>query len=105
VPGFRVRLGNSGTAGEVADKVVERLRISEREQEETTSNGQTRVRNQIGWARFYLAKAGLLDASTRGVWALTEAGRKAKLDQEATYALFKQVHGSFRSEGPRGRPG
>lgn len=88
-------LGNSGTAGEVSDRVVDRLKISEKEQEETTSNGQPRIRNQIGWARFYLAKAGLLDASQRGVWALTDAGLSTKLDADAVHALFKSVQKQF----------
>jgi len=89
------QLGSSGTAGEVTDKVIERLKISETEQEATTSNGQSRVRNQIGWARFYLVKAGLIDASQRGVWTLSEAGRATKLDAQAVYALFKRVHLQF----------
>lgn len=88
-------LGNSGTADEVTDRVIERLRLSEREQEETTSNGQSRVRNQIAWARFYLAKAGLLDASRRGVWALTDAGRKCATDAESVHAMFKSVQRQF----------
>lgn len=88
-------LGSSGTAGEVADRVIERLKISEKAQEATTSNGQSRVRNQIGWARFYLVKAGLVDASQRGVWTLTEAGRAAALDADAVLALFKAVHKQF----------
>ena len=83
-------LGNSGTPSEVTDRVIERLRVSEREQEQTTSNGQLRVRNQIAWARFYLVKAGYVDASRRGVWGLTDAGRKADLDdREAVLAMFK----------------
>ena len=53
-------LGNSGTPSEVTDRVLERLKVSEQEQEETTSNGQSRVRNQIAWGRFYLAKAGYI---------------------------------------------
>jgi restriction system protein len=92
-------LGNSGAPAEVADHVVERMHLSEAEQEQTTSNGQSRVRNQIGWARFYLAKAGLVDASQRGVWALTEAGRKAKLDPDAVHTLFKTVHRQFPRKG------
>ena len=83
-------LGNSGTSAEVADRVLDRLKVSEQEQEETTSNGHSRVRNQIGWARFYLAKAGYLDASQRGVWRLTEVGRMAKLDADAIRAMFKE---------------
>jgi restriction system protein len=88
-------LGSSGNASEVVDRVIERMRLSEAEQEETTSNGQSRVRNQIAWARFYLAKAGIIDASTRGVWTLTEAGRAASLDPEAVLSLFKSVQQQF----------
>ncbi|MDH3287813.1 MAG: restriction endonuclease, partial [Betaproteobacteria bacterium] len=36
---------------------------------------QTRFENQVHWARFYLAKAGYIDSSQRGVWTLTEKGR------------------------------
>ena len=69
------------------------------EQQETTSNGQSRVRNQIAWARFYLAKAGLLGASRRGVWNLTPAGRAAKLDAEGVLALFKKAQRQFSRKG------
>jgi restriction system protein len=88
-------LGNSGTASEVADRVLDRLGVSEREQEETTSNGHSRVRNQIGWARFYLAKAGYLDASQRGVWSLTEVGRAARLEPDAVQTMFRDVRKKF----------
>jgi restriction system protein len=89
------QLGNSGTSGEVSDLVIEQLGLSQTEQTETVSNGQSRVRNQIGWARFYLAKAGYLDASQRGVWTLTELGRTSNLDADAVHALFKAVHKQF----------
>src|SRR3989304_4285344 len=42
-------------------------------------SGQSRIYNQIAWARLYLVKAGLLDSSKRGVWSLTEKGRTAEL--------------------------
>lgn len=88
-------LGNSGTAAEVVDRVIDRLGITEQEQEATTPNGHPRVKNQIGWARFYLVKAGYLDASQRGVWTLTELGQSSKLDADSTYALFKAVRKQF----------
>jgi restriction system protein len=98
-------LGSSGTAGEVTDRVIERLKLSEAEQARTTSNGQSRVRNQIAWARFYLVKAGFLDASQRGVWALTELGSASKLDAESVYELFKAVQKGFpRKESQRSGP-
>jgi restriction system protein len=53
----------------------------------------------VAWARFYLAKAGLVDASRRGVWALADKGRSAKpMSQAEALALFKQVHQTFSVE-------
>jgi restriction system protein len=88
-------LGGSGQPKEITDTVLERLRISEVEQAQTLKNGSSRVRNQVAWARFYLAKADLLDASRRGVWALTEKGRTVSLTQNAVFQLFKEVHSNF----------
>jgi restriction system protein len=85
-------LGGSGQPKEITDTVLERLRISEREQAQTLKNGSSRVRNQVAWARFYLAKADWLDASRRGVWALTEKGRTVSLSQNTVLQLFKDVH-------------
>ena len=56
--------------------VARNLNISEAEQSEPLPSGvQTRFENQVHWARFYLAKAGYIDSSQRGVWTLTEKGR------------------------------
>jgi len=71
---FLKESGGSGTAAEVIDRVIEKMRISESEQEVTLKSGQSRVRNQVQWARLYLAYAGLIDASKRGIWSLTENG-------------------------------
>jgi restriction system protein len=88
-------LGGTGKAKEVTDTVLERLHISEREQAQTLKNGGSRVRNQVAWARFYLAKGDLLDASRRGVWALTEKGRTVYLSPNIVTRLFKDVHAQF----------
>ena len=56
--------------------IARELRISEAEQSESLPSGvQTRFENQVHWARFYLARAGYIDSSQRGVWTLTEKGR------------------------------
>lgn len=88
-------MGSSGSTDEIIDRVIERMGVSEAEQAETTSNGQSRVRNQINWARFYLAKAGIVDAPRRGVWSLTDAGRAMKLDHDSVLALFRTVQSRF----------
>jgi restriction system protein len=88
-------LGGSGQPKEVTDTVLERLHISEREQAQALKNGGSRVRNQVAWARFYLAKADLLDASRRGVWALTEKGRTVHLSPDAVAQIFKDVQANL----------
>ena len=98
-------LGYSGAAGEVTDRVIERCKISEKEQAETTSNGQSRVRNEIAWARFYLAKGGLLGSSQRGIWNLTSAGRTAKLTADDVLALFRRVQGRKVAKSTGGAEG
>jgi restriction system protein len=69
-------LGGSGRPDEVRTVIARDLRISDAEQSEPLPSGvQTRFENQVHWARFYLAKAGYIDSSQRGVWTLTEKGR------------------------------
>jgi len=90
-----LELGGSGRPDEVMDIVAEKMKISEDEQTITISSGESRFRKNVNWARFYLAKAGLIDASTRGVWTLTEEGRKTTLTTETTYELFTHIHRQF----------
>ncbi|MBK1644068.1 restriction endonuclease [Thiocapsa imhoffii] len=88
-------LGGSGKPAEVTDAVIESLAIPEEEQQETTKNGNSRVKNQIAWARFYLAKGGLIDPSERGIWRLTKQGETAKLSVDDVYEMFKSVQGEM----------
>ena len=84
-----------GRPDEVMEVIAEKLEVGDDEREVVISSGESQFHNSVGWARFYLAKAGLIDASTRGVWTLTEEGRKTSLSTEATYALFKRIYKQF----------
>ncbi|MEI7894102.1 MAG: DUF262 domain-containing protein [Myxococcales bacterium] len=98
-PGGSRRAG-SATAGAVTNEVIKRLALSEDKLAETTTNGQSRVRNQIGWARFYLSKADMIRAPRRGVWTLTRKGLETKLDEEdKIIELFKGVQARFKKVG------
>ena len=88
-------LGGSGRPAEVTDLVLERLEVSEAEQELTNQNGGSKVRNQVAWARFYLVKAGYLSSSQRGVWGLTDKGEQSNLDHEAVVAMFRELSKKF----------
>jgi len=91
-------LGGSGSPDEVRAGVASRLAISEEEQSDQLASGSSRFDNQVAWARFYLTRAGLLDASRRGVWSLTEKGRPTSLSDAAALQLFKDTHKVFSGE-------
>src|SRR5437762_3479119 len=85
-------LGGSGRPREVRDIITRKMRISEDAQSELLPSGNSRYDNQVQWARFYLAKAGLIDSSRRGVWSLTDKGRSVeKLSAEQALQIFREV--------------
>lgn len=92
-------LGDSGTASEVTDHVIDMLQIPEEKLEETLKNGTSRIRNQIAWARMYLVKADYMDSSQRGIWSLTEKGiNSKKLTQDDIVKIFKVGQGRYTDE-------
>jgi restriction system protein len=88
--------GGAGNSSNVIEQIIESLGITDEELEEATSNGQSRIRNQIQWARFYLFKAGLIDNAQRGIWRLTNEGLEKTLTDEGVYSLFKGVQESVK---------
>lgn len=81
-------LGGSGTPDEVVQRIAEDLTIPDEVQNELLPSGESRYRNQVAWARFYLVREGLVDSSKRGVWSLTEGGRSTKLTFEQARQIF-----------------
>lgn len=75
-----VNLGGSGSIDEIYETVVE----IEKFDEETLAilhnpekSSQTEIGYRLAWARTYLKKAGYLENSSRGVWALTDKAKQA----------------------------
>ena len=95
------RLGGSGRPEEVVELIADSLGITDKERNELISSGESRFRKNVNWARFYLAKAEYIDSSTRGVWTLTEAGRKIKLNPQEALRLFNDIHKRFSKTGTR----
>lgn len=90
--------GGSGTATEIIDRSIEKLGISEQEQKVMLKSGLPRVRNQVQWARLYLVKAGYLESSQRGIWSLTEKGRKANFTEEVALQAYKASSKQWQKE-------
>ena len=68
-------LGGSARPAEVYKQIARALDLSDEILNEEKVSGGSRFGNQVDWARFFLAKAGYIDSSIRGVWSLTEPGR------------------------------
>jgi len=81
-------LGGSGRSSEVTDLIIEKLNISEAELEDLLQSSQSRIKNQIHWARMVLVKIGFIDSSQRGVWSLTEKGFNTDLSKDDLLTLY-----------------
>jgi 5-methylcytosine-specific restriction enzyme B len=84
-------LGGEGRPKDVFEWIAESGEIPKSETEAVTKGGNASFQNKIGWARFYLAKAGLIDDSRRGIWSLTSEGRETKLDHADSLTIFKDI--------------
>lgn len=91
-------LGGSARPDEVCAHIAKALNVSEEEQAEPLASGESRFENQVQWARFYLARAGFIDSSKRGVWTLTEKSRSLmSLSHDEAMDVFRSVQSKFRS--------
>lgn len=66
-------LGGSGTNGEICEKVVLDLKLSDDIVDETHlgSTNQSELEYQLAWARTYLKNYGVIENSARSVWSIT----------------------------------
>jgi restriction system protein len=66
-----------GAPAKVAhNAAAEALGITEQERQQLIPSGQPVYKNRAGWAHDRLKRAGLSSSPQRGVWMLTEAGKK-----------------------------
>jgi restriction system protein len=91
-------IGGSAKPDEAVDRVAEDLKIPDRVLNEVLPSGGSRFRNRVAWARFYLAREGLLDSSKHGVWSLTEKGFKTTLTDEQSEEIFRKWTKIFQDQ-------
>ena len=78
------KLGGSASITEQVDEVLSILDLSEEDASHIHRGNTTKLEYRLAWARNYLKRFGLLDNSSRGVWALTSEGQKNReVDKEA----------------------
>ena len=70
-------LGGSGTINEIDQKTIEILQLPPDVTDFPHGDGnKTEVEYRLAWTRTYMKKVGLLENSSRGIWALTAKGRE-----------------------------
>jgi len=79
-------LGGSGSIEEINDKTAEIMGLRDQQLEilhDSKKGGRTEFEYRIAWSRTYLKKYGILENSSRGVWALTADGNNlSRLDEK-----------------------
>ena len=80
-------LGGSAAIDELCSRVAEIMQFSDEQLEvvhDAERGSQTEVEYRLAWTRTYLKRYGLVENSSRGVWALTARGRETeKVDPRA----------------------
>jgi restriction system protein len=76
--------GNEVKLRNVINQLADKFNLSDEERNEALPSGrQSVLDNRIGWARTYLTKAGLLKATKRAHFVITERGIQALQDTNA----------------------
>jgi len=69
---------------DAGEQLANEFGLTEEERKELLQSGtQTVLANRVGWASTYLKKAGLLESTRRGYFAITERGLKVLQDNPA----------------------
>ena len=83
-------LGGSGTPKAVLQKIQELIAVPESVHTEKMESGQSRLYNEVAWARKYLVWEGLVESPERGTWALTAKGQNAVLDDREAQKIAER---------------
>jgi restriction system protein len=92
-------LGGSGTIEEINAKVIEAVGLSDEQLEvihDPERGSQTEVEYRLAWVRTLLKRYGVIDNSSRGVWALTANGRE--IDQVNPQAVRRYMAAEQRKK-------
>lgn len=96
---------------DIADRIANDFDLTQEEQEELLPSGRQRLLyNRLGWAKFYLSKAGLIDSPRRGRFIASDAGRtllagnpiKVDVDLLKTFPVYAAFIGKTAEASPVG---
>src|SRR4030042_3712953 len=88
-------LGGSGTNEEINSKVIEIAHVPSEQLEilhNPAKGGMTEIEYRLMWTRTYLKKFGVIENSTRGIWALTSNGSAIdRIDEKDVVKVVREL--------------
>jgi restriction system protein len=85
-------IGGSGSVSEIDEEVSNILNLTEEEINEIHTGNRTKVSYRLAWTRNYLKRYGILENSSRGIWALTSIGLQTnEVDSEEVKKKVKEL--------------
>ncbi len=98
-------LGGSGSIEEIDEKAVEILGLSEEvanQPHNPEKSSQSEMQYRLAWARTYLKKYGLIENSSRGVWAIAPDKRHIEtIDSQEIVRVVQQLSRAERESRKR----
>ena len=98
------QLGGSGSIEEIYEKVTEIMNLPESilgVPHDAEKSNQTEVAYRLAWARTYLKKFGMLENSSRGVWAIVPDKRHIeKVNHKEVVRVVREMDKAGRSSSP-----
>jgi hypothetical protein len=83
--------GGSERPKQVLDAIRNAVDVPQEDLDNKHKSGQTIFYNDVHWCREYLKKAGYIDASQRGMWALTAKGQECVFTTETAKEVVRTV--------------
>lgn len=69
--------GQEYRMSDVVDRLADEFDLTREERTQLLPSGQDKVfKNRVGWAKFYLKKAGLIDSKRRGIFHISAQGKE-----------------------------
>lgn len=95
-------LGGSGSIQEINDKAIEHARLTDDQVQVLHGDGpQSEVAYRLHWARTYLKAVDAVTNTSRGVWAITERGRKMSRDDMSSIPRQVRAMTGRRAKSPQ----
>ena len=101
-------LGGSGTNEEINTKVYEIARVPSDQLDilhNPSKGGMTEIEYRMMWTRTYLKKFGIIENSSRGIWALTPKGSSIdKVDEKEVVKFVRELNRKEKKATPDEEP-